>query len=238
MLSNRLDRWLAGSFAALTVLLAAQILAANHNADNTEATWIADWAESPESVEEAVESAEQVVVGQVVRVRPGEDIVFRAPELPGGVDRIPTEVVTLRVEKSLKEGRGGPPQSVEVFRTGGTIGTPPSQRGNQPPEEPPAGVERPDRPDPPGDRTVKLTGDPPYERGERYVLMLKPGPEMRVDGRQIRAQRPVSPEGRYRVTRGGQIEPVSERAEFARELQGRSLDAFEQQIERGIGRGR
>lgn len=238
MMSNRVDRWLVGCVTALALLLAAQVLAAGRMAGDVESVWIADWAENPESVEEAVESAEQVVVGQVVRVRPGEDLVVEAEGLPDGVDRIPTEIVTLRVEKSMKAGRGDPPQTVEVFRTGGTIGTPPSQRGNRPPEEPPEGVERPDRPDPPGDRTVKLNGDPPYERGERYVLMLKPGPEMRVNGRTMRAQRPVSPEGRYRVTRGGQIEPVSERAEFARELRGRSLEAFEQQIERGIGRGR
>ncbi|MFW6084425.1 MAG: hypothetical protein ACODAA_04370 [Gemmatimonadota bacterium] len=238
MLSNRVDRWLAGSFVALTVLLVAQVVVAQRTVGNAEAVWIADWAESPESVEEAVESAEQVVVGQVVRVRPGEDIVVRAEELPDGIDRIPTEIVTLRVEKNLKAGRGEPPQTVEVFRTGGTIGTPPSQRGNRPPEEPPEGVERPDRPDPPGDRNVKLNGDPPYERGERYVLMLERGPEMRVNGRSVRAERPVSPEGRYRVGRGGEIEPVSERAEFARELRGRSLEAFEQQIERGVGRGR
>lgn len=238
MMSNRVDRWLVGCVTALALLLAAQVLAAGRMAGDVESVWIADWAENPESVEEAVESAEQVVVGQVVRVRPGEDLVVEAEGLPDGVDRVPTEIVTLRVEKSLKAGRGGPPQTVEVFRTGGTIGTPPSQRGNRPPEEPPEGVERPDRPDPPGDRTVKLNGDPPYATGERYVLMLKPGPEMRVNGRAMRAQRPVSPEGRYRVTRGGQIEPVSERAEFARELRGRSLEAFEQQIERGIGRGR
>lgn len=238
MLNNRVDRWLAGSFMGLVVLLAAQVLIANRAAGDAETIWIADWAENPESVEEAVESAEQIVIGQVTRVQPGEDIVFRAEELPGGEDRIPTEIATLRVEKSLKAGRGGPPQTIEVFRTGGTIGTPPSQRGNRPPEDPPEGAERPDRPSPPGDRTVKLNGDPPYERGERYVLMLKPGPEMRAAGRAIRTQRPISPEGRYRVTRGGQIEPVSERAEFARELRGRSLDAFERQIERGVGRGR
>lgn len=238
MLSNRVDKWLAGCFMALTLLLAVQVLASSLAAGDGETIWIADWAESPESLQEAAESAEQIVIGQVTRVRPGEDIVFRAEELPGGEDKIPTEIATLRIEKSLKAGRGGPPQTIEVFRTGGTIGTPPSRRGNRPPEDPPKGVERPARPSPPGDRTVKLNGDPPYERGERYVLMLRPGPAMRADGRPVRTQRPISPEGRYRVTRGGQIEPVSERAEFARELRGRSLDAFERQIERGIGRGR
>lgn len=235
---NRMDKWLAGSVLALALLLAGQIVMASGAAGEADIVWIADWAENPESVEEAVESAEQVVIGQVTRVRAGEDLVVRAEGLPDGADRIPTEIVTLRVEKSLKSGQRGPPETIEVFRTGATVGTPPSRMGNRPPEDPPEGVERPARPSPPGDRNVKLNGDPPYERGERYVLMLKPGPETRVDGRAVRSQRVVSPEGRYRVTRGGQIEPVSERAEFARELRGRSLDAFEQQIERSVGRGR
>ena len=239
MINQRIDRWMAGATLVLAVVLAGQLVAAHRVMTSTGTTlWVADWAENPESLEEALASAEQVVVGQVSRVRAGEDLVVQVEGEPGGEDRIPTEIVTLRVERSLKSAGGGAPTTIELFRTGATKGTPPSRLGNRPPEDPPAGVERPARPTPPSDRTVKLTGDPPYERGERYVLMLKAGPQMRVDGQSVQTQRPVSPEGRYRVDRRGQIEPMSERARFAQELRGRSLEAFEEQIRRGVGPNR
>lgn len=239
MTKNRVDRWLAVLAVSLLAVLGAQLFASWATARAASRTvWLADWAETPQSLEEAVESADEVVVGRVTRVRPGEDIVARIQGEPGSVDRIPTEIVTLQVENRLKQGRDGAPRTVEVFRTGATKGTPPSRLGDRPPEDPPPGVERPPRPSPPSDRNVMLTDDPPYQRGERYVLMLKPGPAMRVDSREVRLRRPVSPEGRYRVGRGGRIEPVSERVDFVREFRGQSLEAFERQIGRAVGRVR
>lgn len=64
-----------------------------------------------------------------------------------------------------------------------------------------------------GNATFSLAGDPPYEVGETYALFVMP----REDGSYV----VVSPEGRYRVSRG-RLEPVSERA-FAAELHGTTL---------------
>lgn len=230
MSKHRMDRWLAGGVLTLSAAFAAQLLiAGTSDSHGPQRAWIADWSESPESLEELVESADDMVLGRVTRVRPGPDLVVRVPGEPEE-DRIPTEIATIQVERRLKGAGGGGPQTVEVFRTGSTKGTPPSAMGNQPAESPPDGVRRPSRPSPPSDRTVMLVDDPPYERGQRYLLALKPGPEMRVDGQNVQLRRPVSPEGRYVVDGQDRLVPVSSRAGFAQEMRGRNLQEVERQV--------
>lgn len=226
--TNRVDRWLVGATLALAVMLGAQWAVINPG-ESMQRVWVADWAENPESLDDVVEAAEEVVLGRVTRVRRGPDIVMRVDGEPEE-DRIPTEAVTIQVERRYKSAREGGPATIEVFRTGTTKGTPPSAMGGQPPESPPDGMRRPSRPSPPGDRTVMLTDDPPYQNGQRYLLALKPGPQMRVDGQAVHSRRPVSPEGRFLVDGQNRIVPVSDRADFVRSLRGRGLDHIEAQL--------
>jgi hypothetical protein len=55
-----------------------------------------------------------------------------------------------------------------------------------------------------GSQTEWIEEDPPYSVGERYLLFVRP---RRGDGR--RAWLPVSPDGRLRVTRAGDLQPLA-----------------------------
>jgi hypothetical protein len=191
-------------------------------------TYFASWVHRPESLEAARKLANQEVLGRVTRVRRADDLTTAAPGEPGGVDRIPVEAVTIQIEKSYK---GDKPQTIEVFHTGQT-----SARGDrQPPSSPPAGTKPPERRGDPSDaetRTTWLEGDPPYQQGERYVLLLTNGPTLKVGGETVQTRRPVSPEGRFRVNGQDQLEPVSDRADFATRLRGRPLRELEAALQR------
>lgn len=201
------ERWLAGTATVLGLLIVAQVVVRPQGRAAAEIA--ASWAEQPGSLEETAASAEQVVLGRVTRVRRGHDLVVPAPDLPGGEDRVPIEIVTIRLEKSLKgPARGGPPETIEVFRTGASS----------------------------GQEQVTMAEDPPYSSGEQYFLFVKPGPEVQVEGTRMKVQRLVSPEGRYRV-RGGKVEPAA-RHGFAARLRGRGVADFEADVARSIDRGR
>src|SRR5207245_5285489 len=59
--------------------------------------------------------ADEVIVGKVVRVRQADDLVTKAEGEPNAEDRIPVELVTVRVEKRYK----GRAETVELFHVGG-----------------------------------------------------------------------------------------------------------------------
>jgi hypothetical protein len=201
------ERWLSGTAVVLVILIVAQVLLRIQLRPAAEIA--ASWAEEPASLEETAASAEQVLLGRVTRVRRGQDLVVPVKDLPGGEDRVPVEIVTIRLEKSLKgPAHGGPPETIEVFRTGASSGR----------------------------DQVTMVEDPPYSSGEQYALFVKPGPEVQIEGTRLRVHRLVSPEGRYRV-RGGKIEPAA-RHGFAAELRGRSAADFEADVTRSIQRGR
>lgn len=192
-------------------------------------THVASWAMGPQSMTEAKELAEEIVFGRVTRVRRGEDLVIEVPGEPANEDRIPVEVVTIQVERRYKGGKGRP-ATIELFHTGLSKGTPPSERGDQPPGPPPEGATRPRQPPEKTateSRTIILADDPPYGQGERYVLLMVAGPTVNVEGRPVRTQRVISPEGRYLIRRDNRVEPASRRAAFAQEQRGRSLEALE-----------
>lgn len=191
-------------------------------------TYFASWQFKPESLEDASKLADQEVLARVVGVRRAADLVTEAQGEPGGQDRIPVEVVTLRVEKSYK---GGQPETIEVFHTGST-----ASRGQRQAPSPPPGTLRPAAasrtPTDDETRTTWLEGDPPYQQGEQYLLLLASGPTVNVDGKPVATKRPVSPEGRFRVQSDGNLEPMSTRTDFANRLRGRPL----REAEGGIGR--
>lgn len=234
-----IERWLIRAVALLALAFAVQLGAAF--LDRPERTLaIASWANNPQDMDELVELSEQVVVGRVTRVERAQDLVVRNPDLPDGEDRIPVEAVTLQVVNPIaNKGGGGPPETVQVFHTGLAVADLPRDRGTRPPGPPPEGVQRPSRPaDPnsPEARTVILAGDPPYERGKEYVLFLRQGPELRVNGRAVRTQRLVSPEGRYGVSGRGTLEPESHLADFAQRQRGRSVEQIAEEVRAAVGR--
>jgi len=199
------ERLLVVAALGLAVPLAAQLIPGSRG-EPAVRTLMASWAETPADLEETAASAEQVVLGRVTRVRPGDDIVVQVAGEPDGVDRIPVEIITIQVDKSYKAGQRGPATTIEVFHTGRSAGR----------------------------DVVTMMDDPPYQRGEQYVMFLKPGPEVGSGGARVASQRLVSPEGRYRV-RGGRIEPVTDRG-FAPRMRGRSLTDFEGELNRAAGR--
>lgn len=195
--------------------------------------YIATWKNTPKNMAEAKSLADQIVLGRVTRVRRADDLVVEARGEPEGQDRIPIEVVTIRLEKYYKGGR---PETIEVFHTGLSVGVPPSERRpppGPPPARPEGAIERPAVPPVPGkleSRTILLEDDPPYQRGERYLLLLMDGPEVRVDGGSVRTKAAISPEGRYRVTADNRIEPVTKRG-FAGTRAGKRLQEIEAELE-------
>lgn len=192
--------------AALVALLIVQLASLGRADDPPPMIAIASWAETPRDLAETAASAEDVVLARVTRVRRGPDLVTRAPGEPDGEDRIPTEIATLQVEKTYKQRGGGPPPTIDVFRTGGRAAD---------------------------GRSVAVLEDPEYRRGERYLLFVKEGPRL---GGASSLKRVVSPEGRYRVSRSGTIEPLSRR-DWAVSHRGRRLAAFEEAVNREIQRG-
>lgn len=230
----RIEKVLAVSAAVLLVVLLAQL--GIQSFQDPKPNTIASWKNHPKSLDEAKKLSDQIVVGKVTRIRRTELYPQERENLPEKVS-IPAEVVTFQVEDSLK---GGKPATIEVFRTGSSIGQPPLERSEpreKPPERPKEGaVERSQRP-PRGDegqaRSVILIGDPPYKQGERYLLLLMDGPEVQVEGGSIKTKTPISPEGRYRLSANNALEPVStDRENFAEKLRGRALKEIEPQLRR------
>ena len=194
--------------------------------------YVASWKNIPKNIDEAKNLASQIVLGRVTRVRRAEDLVVEAPGEPKGEDRIPIEAVTIRLEKSYKGAR---PQTIEVFHTGLSVGIPVSElrppRGPAPPK-PEDGVDRPARlpiPSKEASRTILLEEDPPYERNQRYLLLLTDGPEVIVGGTRVKTKAVISPEGRYRITENDRVEPVTRRG-FAGARAGRLLRELEAEV--------
>jgi hypothetical protein len=132
------------------------------------ATIHATWDFHPQTVKEARDRAQTIVLAQVVSVRAGDDIVTSEPGEPDGVDRIPTQRVTVTVRQSYK-GTATVNQQLTLFQTGGVVST--AKAGDSHPR-------------------LILDGDPLYSNGEQYLLMLVLGPQGTL--------RIISPEGRYR----------------------------------------
>ena len=172
---------------------------------------LANWVNAPQTLEEAEKLASSVVVGRVISIRKGKDIVAKQEMEPSGEMRIPTEVVTIHVDNTLK----GEPQSViKLFRTG-------TSRYTQAPKEVPAEFQG----KAPGRTAVQpspflLEGDPEYVVGERYVLFLDKGPELEKG-----LQAVIAPEGRYKIDSSDALVAVENRG-LAKKLDGVTLSSF------------
>jgi hypothetical protein len=232
MVVMKTDKLLLGGICLLLGGLAAQI--ALGVVRPLGSTQMASWVNNPRNLQEAKDSSDEIVTGRVARVRRADDLVVAATGEPGGSDAIPVEVVTIQVETRHKGGQAKG-ETIELFHTGLSKGTPPSERGDRPPGPAPADAKKPSQPpDKSGSasRTIILADDPPYENGERYVLFLRPGPKVTAEGAPVATKRVLSPEGRYKVTAAGKIDPISSRAEFAKKQKDKSLPEFEAELRR------
>jgi hypothetical protein len=193
--------------AALMVALAGQF--AVYRFSMPTVTLHASWAYNPRSVQEASERATNIVQAEILRVDPGKDIVTRLPEEPSGEDRIPTQLVTLKVVRSLKGGlREG--QMVQMFQTGGVV-------------LPQVGPDGPKKEDARllGARQVILEGDPLYQVGEQHMLMLDAGPDGLL--------KTIAPEGRFKLEREGTLTPTVDN-DVTKALSGRPVAEFEKLV--------
>jgi hypothetical protein len=202
---NKHLMWLPAT--ALALALAGQA-ALSYSAGPTTVVH-ASWKFQPKSIREARDKAESVVQAEVVAVERGEDLVVPAAGEPTGEDRIPTQKITVKVKKAHK-GSAKPGETLQLFQTGGAV-LPVAPAGG--PEKKDVRIKA---------RTVILEGDPLYQPGEEYMLMLEPGPRGLL--------RPVSPEGRFKVEPGGSVKPMVDNDVTAK-LRGKPVAELEREIE-------
>jgi hypothetical protein len=177
---KRIATILVGLLAALGVggVVAASLGHAGTDQRPT-ASIHAQWDFHPTTLAQARNRAQSIVLVRVVSVAAGPDIVTREPGEPDGVDRIPTQRITLTVLRSFK-GAAATGAQLTLFQTGGTVST--AKAGDNHPR-------------------LVLDGDPFYTAGEQYLLMLVAGPQG--------TQRVVAPEGRFRYdTATGALAPM------------------------------
>lgn len=175
--------------------------------ETTPGLTMASWANTPETLDEAIALSDEIVMGRVTRVRKAADLSIDAPGEPEGVHTVPVQSVTIRLEKTYKEpaDRRGRPETIEVFHTGGL--------------------------DDDG-QDMMVAGDPEYRRGQRYMLFLTEGPQLNVSGSRTVTRSVISPEGRFKINDDGTLEPVSKRGRgFQEALRGRPAETLEQAVE-------
>lgn len=215
----------------LAILFAFQLYVVNNTEIKNHA--FAIWKDSPKTLAKVKELSDHIIIGKIRKIERGEDLVVKVEGEPNNEVRIPVEVITITVEKTLKGTRKN---SIKLFHTGLSIGKPvtqqPSPRGPAPPK-PEGGTKRPSKlPIPKTEeeaRTVMLHDDPGYKVGERYTLFLRDGPTIKLGGNLVPTKAIISPEGRYRIKPDNKIEPMTKRG-FSGGLKDIQLDRFEKLI--------
>jgi hypothetical protein len=189
------------SIAAAALAMGAVTQVAVYSQRPTTTTYQASWAFRPTSEADLKAHSSAIVLGEVVAVRPGPDIVTKQPNEPSGQDRIPTRRITLRVVKAYK-GTAAVGGRITLFQTGGAAL--PNDKG----KTTRSNVAQ-----------VVLEGDPVYKAGQQYLLMLTAGPDGTL--------RPVAPEGRFlNDAATGKLTPMVQDA-VARGVASKSLKALE-----------
>lgn len=229
-----LNRVLAWTSAVLGVALVIQVAIASYIASGPKVHRLhASWINLANTLAEGVAQSDDVVVGEVLSVSKGPDLVVQAPGEPGDVDSVPTQIVKIRVEKALK---GAPGAEVEVFQTGQSTDAeivPPGDVKDQD-LKPSHGRDKLIVPSGGDARATILEDDPPYQPGEKYVLFLK---NQGADtGQPTGMKRALAPEGRYQVTKGNKLKPTTQRMGFAPNWVGRDLADFEKEVAGHVGK--
>ncbi|GEM_PF-1597796 len=199
-----------------------------HRHSPTTKTYFASWTADPKNMTDLNRLADTIVTGRVVNIQRGKDIVTKMPGEPGGVDRIPTEIVTFQVEEALK---GKPGRQIQVFRTGLSADAEALVK-QRPPRKPPGprpknAVGNPQKLPRPSLRQANrysIHNDVAYKRNERYMLFLTKGPQFARG-----AKRPVAPTGKFKLTRDNKLVPLIDRA-VASKLKGMRLTSLRNQL--------
>lgn len=225
----KIQKVLTITVVVLFVTLMAQIGVSYFNKPN-EVHLFAAWKDNPKSVEEATALADEVVHGQVIKIRRGEDLVIKIEGETNAEDRIPVEVITFKVEKNYK----GKASTMEIFHVGGLAtplskGPPPMSEA---PPKPKDGVDRSQaakRPNENDLRQFSLDDDPPYKVGEKYLLFVRKGPQVKVDGKDTQTNAIVSPTTRFRIGANNLLEAVTNNG-FAPTFKGKNLREIEAKL--------
>jgi hypothetical protein len=168
----------------------------------------ASWKFKPTSIAEATDFAENIVQAEVVSVQRGADIVTAAPGEPNNEDRIPTQVVTVKVLDSLK-GSHNVGDSIQLFQTGGL------QMPETLTSEPSKDQVRIQA------KKVVLEGDPLYIVGDQHLLMLDRG---------IRGlEKTIAPQGRFKIERNNTLTPTVD-DEVTAPVRGKSLSEVQRSV--------
>jgi hypothetical protein len=231
-----LNRALALTSVALGAMLVIQVALVNsQNFQPPHRRLHASWVNHANTLKEGLDQSDHVLLGEVIGLGKGPDLVVLAAGEPNGEDRIPTAIVKLKVRTTYK-GPLRPRSVVELMQTGHSTdavllpGNPfpaaqdgpdkgigkrsvPGQSRNSP-KGPTAG----------DSRATILEDDPPYLVGEKYVLFLK---DMQDSSGMKRV---LAPEGRLQITKGDHLKPATTRRGFAPNFVGRPLTEFETEI--------
>jgi hypothetical protein len=247
-----LNRALALTSVALGATLVIQVaLVSYRNSQPPQRRLHASWFQTAHTLKEGLDQSDHVILGEVIELRQGPDLVIPAAGEPGGEDRLPTTIAKFRVHKTYK---GAPGEFVELVQTGR------STEAVLLPENPFAAPGRddddhdkgkgkskskrkvrgqskssPTLPTTVDSRATILEDDPPYLPGERYVLFLKnpqhaPDSAAALAGLSPTTTRVLAPEGRLQITKSDRVKPATTRRGFAPNWIGRPLTELETEL--------
>ena len=241
-----LNRVLALTSIVLGAMLVIQVAFVNSlNFQPPQRRFHASWVNHANTLKEGLDQSDHVILGEVIQLRKGPDLVIPAAGEPSGEDRIETTIVKLKVQKTYK---GAPSDGVELMQTGHSTdavllpGNPfPAAQDNGHVQV--RGKRRvqgqsttsPIGPTAGDSRATILEDDPPYLVGEKYVLFLKDMQRsdesaVALAGVSRAMTRVLAPEGRLQITKSDHLKPATTRRGFAPKLVGRALTAFETEI--------
>ena len=241
-----LNRVLALTSIVLGAMLVIQVALVNSlNVQPPQRRFHASWVNHANTLKEGLDQSDRVILGEVIQLRKGPDLVIPAAGEPSGEDRIETTIVKLKVQKTYK---GAPSDGVELMQTGHSTdavllpGNPfPAAQDNGHVQV--RGKRRvqgqsttsPIGPTAGDSRATILEDDPPYLVGEKYVLFLKDMQRsdesaVALAGVSRAMTRVLAPEGRLQITKSDHLKPATTRRGFAPNLVGRSLTEFETEI--------
>ena len=241
-----LNRVLALTSVALGAMLVIQVALVNSlNVQPPQRRFHASWVNHANTLKEGLDQSDRVILGEVIQLRKGPDLVIPAAGEPSGEDRIETTIVKLKVHKTYK---GAPSEFVELMQTGhstdavllpgnpfsaaqdnGRVQVKGKRRVQGQSTTSPIGPTSGDS------RATILEDDPPYLVGEKYVLFLKDMQRsaesaVALAGVSRAMTRVLAPEGRLQITKSDHLKPATTRRGFAPNLVGRSLTELETEI--------
>jgi hypothetical protein len=246
-----LNRVLALTSAALGAMFVIQVtLVSYRNSQPPQRRLHASWVQQANTLKEGLDQSDHVILGEVIELRKGPDLVVPAAGEPGGEDRIPTTIAKFRVHKTYK---GAPGEVVELMQTGHSTdavllpGDPfqasalgddarvnDQGKGRSHRKAKGQSKRSPTLPTTVDPRATILEDDPPYLAGEKYVLFLKdpqhaPSSAAALAGLSP-TKRVLAPEGRLQITKSDRLKPATTRRGFAPTWVGRALTDLETEI--------